>query len=111
MKVLLSSPLEESEILQRLNAQQVFDAAPKVPNISTDHCWECDGRGCRRYPFSPVQLAFEMVNLDAEMETEPQPQPTMENPGLKGRAMLVENGADNGSDRPKRNVRQPLRFQ
>ena len=67
IKVILSTPMDENDILEALEVKQLFDSAPKIPRIASDHHWECDANGLTRFRTAPTRsLTFELIDLENE---------------------------------------------
>ncbi len=116
--------MEETDALEATDASRIFDSAPKIPNISSDHFWVCDSHSSRRHRVSPCPVEFDFHDLDLvdafmkdsmEMLEAADPLPTGDPPPI-----LVEDpilpavehlrSEEPVAQRAKRNIHPPERF-
>jgi hypothetical protein len=87
IKVILSTPVDDNDILEALEVKQIFESAPKIPGIASDHHWECDANGLTRFRAAPTRsLTFELINLEDESSVhDPAAEPLSDLSGIEAR--------------------------
>jgi hypothetical protein len=71
---ILSSPVDEEEILSAVNAMDAFSEAPKIHKISQTHFWSFDEHGSSSHRLSPClaeELSVEIIDLDVSTNDRP----------------------------------------
>jgi hypothetical protein len=72
INVVLSSAESEKQALEKVNANQVFEKAQQLPQISQDHHWICNSTGTRRQRLNTLftfvdkseNVTFDIIDID-----------------------------------------------
>jgi hypothetical protein len=123
MQVIVCSPVDEEDALTEIHAREIFDHAPAAKGISTDHYWAFNPHGNMRKRVSQIRGEMEIVELDPVEEIVDNLYVAEEVVGAAandvkvGMAEIENQGQlcdkrdeSTTSERPRRKIRQPLRF-